>query len=226
MINILCIETAEKACSVALSQDGVCVDELKELTANSHSTALTVMIGDLLEKNKIGFSDLDAVAVSAGPGSYTGLRVGVSTAKGICWAKEKPLIAIDTLTCIKEHGKTIHGDFEVIIPNIDARRNEVFLSIFEHNKETKTPTPFILEENPLLGFEHKKCLIVGSGATKFTPFTTSDDLIDENILPSAKYLCRVAFEKFEKKQFEDVAYFEPLYFKAVHVMKSKKKIFG
>lgn len=225
MTNILCIDTAEKICSVALSRDGVCIDELKEETPNAHSTALTVLIGKLLKQNDLEYTNLDAVCVSAGPGSYTGLRIGVSTAKGICWSVEKPLIAVNTLECIKENGIEKHPNYEVIIPNIDARRNEVFLSIFENNTETVSPKPFVLEEDPLIDFEDKTCLIVGSGSDKFEPFVKEGDKIDVSIVPSAKYLCLSAYNKFKAESFEDVAYFEPLYFKAVHVMKSKKKIF-
>jgi len=225
MTTILCIETAEKICSVALSQNGKCIDERIESNENSHAKSLTLLIDDLLKSNGIDYDSLDAIAVSSGPGSYTGLRIGVSTAKGLCWAKEKPLISVPTLESIKERASATHKGFEVIIPNIDARRNEVFMTIFENDKQVSETQPYVLDENPLLQYQNKNCLIIGSGADKFKPYITEGDIIDQQLIPSAKYSCGIAFEYFQNNNFEDVAYFEPLYFKPVHVMKSKKKIF-
>ncbi len=169
MTTILCIETAEKFCSVALSRDGKCIDDLIEKSENAHAKSLTLMIESLLKRNNTSFDKLEAVAVSSGPGSYTGLRIGVSTAKGICWTKDLPLISIPTLDSLIESGLAKYKDYDTIIPNIDARRNEVFMKISSNNEELLPTQPVVLDENPLLNYKDNKFLIVGSGSDKFKP---------------------------------------------------------
>lgn len=227
MTNILCIETSEKTCSVALSQNGEKLDEIINTEDQSHAKKLTVLIDEILKKNNFTFSDLKAVAVSCGPGSYTGLRIGVTTAKGICFGRDLPLIALNTLDVIFTSAKEKYKDYAIYVPNIDARRNEVFMSIKSTDGENLLETqPVILDENPLNQIAEKNCLIAGSGSLKFKPHVRELDKIDDSIKPLAGYMCRLAFNKFKTDSFEDVAYFEPTYFKAVHTTVSKKKLFG
>lgn len=227
MTKILCIETSEKICSVALSENGHCTEEINNYEEQSHAKRLTIMIQEILDKRDFSFSDLDAIAVSSGPGSYTGLRIGVSVAKGICWAKDLPLISVNTLDTLLDNQKTEKPHFDVYISSIDARRNEVFMkALSKENKVLIDTQPVILDENPLNQFEGQSCLILGSGADKFEVHKRSNDLLDGVIRPIAKYLCPIAQEKYDLKIFEDVAYFEPTYFKPVHTTVSKKKLFG
>lgn len=225
MTKILCIETSEKNCSVALSVDGNCQSWLESDEDQSHAKKLTLLIDELLKSEQLSITHLDAVAVSAGPGSYTGLRIGVSVAKGICWAQSKKLIGVNTLEIIKEGGVKKYSGFKVIIPTVDARRNEVFRSEYVDHEETISSSPLILDENPLLAYPHQGILILGSGAQKYQEFVKSGDLIDPEILPHATSMCELAQSKFIKEDFEDLAYFEPTYFKAVHTTISKKKLF-
>lgn len=227
MSYILCIETSEKTCSVALSKKGILQDEITNTEEQSHAKKLTLIIDQLLNRNHLSFSNLEAVAVSSGPGSYTGLRIGVSTAKGVCFGKDLPLIAINTLDILFYASKIKHPAYDVYVPNLDARRNEVFMSIKSKDGEDILSTkPVVLDENPLNKLVGKSCLIAGSGSEKFIEFKKENDALDSALKPLAKDMCSYAYEKFVKEEFESVAYFEPTYFKAVHTTVSKKKIFG
>ncbi|RYU91461.1 tRNA (adenosine(37)-N6)-threonylcarbamoyltransferase complex dimerization subunit type 1 TsaB [Mucilaginibacter terrigena] len=216
---ILQIETATTSCSVALAQDGK-VLAFKEINArNMHAQVITVYIDELMAQTNSTYAALDAIAVSCGPGSYTGLRIGVSTAKGLCYALDTPLIAVQTLAAMangvaREH--TIDSDV-LLCPMIDARRMEVYTAVFNAAGEVIKPTAAeIIDMNSFSGIlAGNKVLFFGDGADKCKE--TLGDNRNAQFLPnfvnSATHLTQIALEKFSRADFEDVAYFEPYYLK-------------
>lgn len=213
MALILNIETATKNCSVALSKDGrtLAIRELSEQNF-SHAEKLHIFIEELFAESHLKLQDLSAIAVSQGPGSYTGLRIGVSAAKGLCYALSIPLIAVDTLEILARKIKISNG---TILPMIDARRLEVYSAFFDSNyakiRETKAE---IIDENSFQ--EETEILhLIGDGAMKFKEILTGEKFkyYPEIQFPSAADMSLISFQKFQNKQFEDVAYFEPFYLK-------------
>lgn len=213
MAFILNIETATKNCSVSLANDGKTI-ACKELATEhfSHAEKLHVFIAELLDENNIQFAHLEAVAVSQGPGSYTGLRIGVSSAKGLCYALNIPLIAIDTLQLLAQQITIESGS---ILPMIDARRREVFSAIYDcQYKQIRATQAEIIDENSYQEIE-ETIHLVGDGATKFKDTLTDPKFVfhDTIVYPSAKEMSSLSFEKFQNLDFADVAYFEPFYLK-------------
>lgn len=226
MALILHIETATKNCSIALAKNGVVLDWIEEYSEQySHAERLHIFIEQLFEKSIYTLQDLDAIAVGKGPGSYTGLRIGVSSAKGLCFGLKIPLISIDTLTILANGQRTM--EFDYLIPMIDARRMEVYTAVFNPDLSfEKEIHALVVEENSFEAYHDKKLLCFGNGAQK-----CKDILIHENniflndIHPSAKDMVDLSFDKFQRKDFEDVAYFEPFYLKDFIALKSKKSLF-
>ena len=212
-IYILNIETTTKNCSVAISKNGimmVCKDIAE--SGYSHAEKLHLFIEDCIKEAGITIQDLNAIAVSKGPGSYTGLRIGVSAAKGLCYALEIPLIATDTLHCLVH--QVMHND-GLIVPMIDARRMEVYSAVFNSNKEKiRVVEAEILTEESFADFA-EIVYFIGDCNEKAKTVLTKPNFVflDEIVYPSAKEMCIVAYEKFNNSQFEDVAYFEPYYLK-------------
>lgn len=210
---ILNLETATKNCSVALAKDGKTI-ACKEIAAQnfSHAEKLHVFIAEILSENNIQFSDLNAIAVSQGPGSYTGLRIGVSSAKGLCYALNIPLIALDTLQLL---AKQITVENGIILPMIDARRMEVFSAFYDKNHiQIRTTQAEIIDESSyqeISGTIH----LVGDGIEKFKNTLTDEKFIfhSDVVFPSAKEMSELSFNKFKISEFVDVAYFEPFYLK-------------
>lgn len=213
MTNILHIETATKACSVALSQNGVCL-EIKESIDEqfSHGEQLTLYIQQVLDRRNLKTTDLHAVSVTSGPGSYTGLRIGVSTAKGLCFALDIPLIVVDSLLNLAELAHQKHPN-SILCPMIDARRMEVYNAIYSANLELIKPiSADIIEEDSYRQFGDFVCF--GDGAEKVQELWKNRHItFDDSIYCSAKGHARLAYEKYKNKKFEDVAYFEPFYLK-------------
>ena len=215
MSYILNIETSSTNCSVSLSNEGKLIDLIEKDALNySHSENLHVFISDLMNKNKIHFTELSAVSVSRGPGSYTGLRIGVSAAKGICYGVDIPLISISSLKVLANN---VNFD-GYIISTMDARRDEVYSCVFDSKLNVICQEkPEIINNKSFLNYaEKEKILIIGDGQKK------CNDLIDLNtnfnfdikiLKPSAKQMADLSFEKFKKNDFEDLAYFEPKYLK-------------
>lgn len=221
MALLLNIETATKNCSVALAKDGKTIAIREIATQNfSHAEKLHVFVEELFIETQLKLQDLDAIAVSQGPGSYTGLRIGVSAAKGLCYALSIPLIAVDTLELL---ARKISVESGSIVPMIDARRMEVFCAFFDNNyqkiKETKAE---IIDENSYQDIS-KTMHLVGDGAMKFKDVLTDAKFqyYPEIEFPSAAEMAQVSFQKYQNSQFEDVAYFEPFYLKDF-VMLTKK----
>ena len=213
MALLLNIETATKNCSVSLAKDGKTI-ACKEIAEQnfSHAEKLHVFIDELLKENNFTYNNLNAVAISQGPGSYTGLRIGVSSAKGLCYALNIPMIAIDTLELLARKISVSEG---VIIPMIDARRMEVYSTIFdvEYTKMRKVEAE-IIDANSYSEID-TKIHLVGDGIAKFKEVLTGEKFIfhEDVVYPSANEMSFLSFEKHKKSDFVDVAYFEPFYLK-------------
>lgn len=221
MSYILNIETATKNCSVAIAKDGetILCKEIAEI-GYSHSEKLHVFIDEILQETNLTYKALSAIAVSQGPGSYTGLRIGVSAAKGLCYALDIPLISADTLQVLACQAKR-EG---IIIPMIDARRMEVYSAIFNSKLEkTRAVQAEILDENSFLGID-EIIFFVGDCSEKAKTVLTKDNFVflDDIIFPSAKEMSQLSYDKFIKNDFEDVAYFEPFYLKDFMITTSSK----
>lgn len=232
MSLILGIETATKICSVAISRDEKLL-ALKEIGGEySHSENLNHFIELACAEAKITLTQLDAIAVSKGPGSYTGLRIGVSTAKGLCYGLDKPLIAVDTLKALTlaVFNSLPFGDGQggaLFCPMIDARRMEVYTALYNSNFELIEPiSAKIIDENSFANFlEKNKVVFFGDGAEKCKLLLNNhpNAVFIDNVEPSAKYINQLALSKFKQGIFEDVAYFEPYYLKEFLATTPKKK---
>ena len=215
MALILLIETSTKSCSVSLSSENkiiACKEEVNE--QYSHAEKLTVFITELFKTQDFTIKDLDAVAVSKGPGSYTGLRISVSTAKGLCYALDIPLISVSTLKAMA-FGMAQKEKSDLYCPMIDARRMEVYNAFYNStNKEIRGIQADIIEEYSYRKELDKKVLFFGDGAEKCKQMIQHPNArFLDGIFPSSKDMLEIANEKFAEKDFEDVVYFEPFYLK-------------
>jgi tRNA threonylcarbamoyladenosine biosynthesis protein TsaB len=221
---ILNIETATKNCSVSLAMDGELL-ALVELNEDnfSHAEKLHTFILEVLKKANKEMKDIDAVAISSGPGSYTGLRIGVSAAKGLCFSLDKPLISIPTLTSLANAITVEKGD--MIISVLDARRMEVYSAVFDfEQKQKREIRAQIINENSFSEYLEKgKVYLLGDGAFKCKETIHHDNAVFlEGYFPSAKEMADLSYKKYIKNNFEDVAYFEPFYLKDFVAIKPKK----
>ena len=213
MAYLLNIETATKNCSVSLAKDGstlICKEIAEE--GFSHAERLHVFIEEIIREAGITFQDLNAIAVSQGPGSYTGLRIGVSAAKGLCYALDIPLIAIDTFQTLARQVKQTDG---CIVPMIDARRMEVYSAIFDVNYEQKRAIQAeVITENSFADSKETLYFIGDCNEKCKTVLSAPNFVFLEGIqYPSAKEMSALSFEKYQKSDTVDVAYFEPFYLK-------------
>ena len=222
MALILGIETATSICSVALVRDGKLLAIRESVGARDHSAALTTYIAELFTEAGLTFQQVDAIAVSMGPGSYTGLRIGVSSAKGLCYALDKPFIAIDTLKSLAwqavQNCKQLGKDTEnvLLVPMLDARRMEVYTAVFDQNLQVIEPVnAHIITGNSFEVFAGKEIIYFGDGATKCKSFFESKDNYTflDNIDLSAFAICMLAEIEYKNHNFADVAYCEPFYLK-------------
>lgn len=214
MALILCIETATKSCSIALAREGqlfACKEAVSQ--EYSHSEQLTVFIEDLLQEQHLTVQDLNAIAISSGPGSYTGLRIGVSTAKGLCYSLDIPLISISTLEAMAQLMTEKHSD-KTLCPMIDARRMEVYCALFGTDHKTEVEAKVIDTSSFAKELEQGQVLFFGDGADKCREVLSHANAHFElNVYPSALGMIALAEYKFQQQQFEDVAYFVPFYLK-------------
>lgn len=218
MALILHLETATTVCSVALAKDGQLLSK-KELNGDyTHAENLTCFIETVVEEAKRSLKEVDAIAISKGPGSYTGLRIGVSTAKGLCYSLDKPLIALNTLEhsaygCSLQHGK----EDDLFCPMIDARRMEVYCAVFDKsNKLIRATAAEIIDEHSFADLLQKQTVyFFGDGSAKCKAALASNPnaIFLDHLYPSALNMIPLADQAFQDKQFEDVAYFEPFYLK-------------
>ncbi len=224
MALILHLETATTNCSVALAKEGEILAIREHDTPNySHSEQLHVFIQKVLKEASIAIHEIDAIAVSKGPGSYTGLRIGVSAAKGLCFSLNVPLTAIETLKSLACKASSEKVDF--IIPVIDARRMEVYSKVFDNQvNEVRSTKAEVIHEDSFIEYAKKgKTVLVGSGALKCKELLKHPNFeFKTEAVPSAKEMVHLAYEKFINKDFEDVAYFEPYYLKDF-ILQTKKK---
>jgi tRNA threonylcarbamoyladenosine biosynthesis protein TsaB len=223
MARILNIETSTEICSVAISENGVCTalkisdnTLIHDQKSGSHSKLLAIFIKEILDENKLIPKDLDAVAISAGPGSYTGLRIGVSTVKGFCFGADIPLIAINTLQLIAAMVKQkTNENYNFYIPMIDAKRMEVYCALFDNNLNMNGNIEAkIIDENSFAELKNQKTVICGNGAEKCKIILQDSNFsFSENTYPSAEYMGSFAEIAFLENNFVDLVYFEPYYLK-------------
>ncbi|MEA4983931.1 MAG: tRNA (adenosine(37)-N6)-threonylcarbamoyltransferase complex dimerization subunit type 1 TsaB [Paludibacter sp.] len=218
MMVILHIETSTHVCSVALSEQEKFIFQQSNYDGMNHAALLSLFIQDALDLLKESGKKLDAVAVSSGPGSYTGLRIGVSTAKGLCYGLNIPLISVSTLEIMTIAAqKTLAADKHgLFVPMIDARRMEVYDALFDNNRKIvrDTAASIINEQSYTTWLENSQLYFFGSGAAKCKHVINSPHAIFiDDIHPLAENMIEPALKKFQQQQFEDVAYFEPFYLK-------------
>ncbi|WP_026450793.1 tRNA (adenosine(37)-N6)-threonylcarbamoyltransferase complex dimerization subunit type 1 TsaB [Aequorivita capsosiphonis] len=214
MANILCLETSTTNCSVAISVNGIITAIREENNQKfSHAEKLHVFITEVLEESGVDKKTLDAIAISKGPGSYTGLRIGVSAAKGLCFALDIPLISLPTLAILVQQATCQDG---YIIPLLDARRMEVYSAVFNSKKEKirETKAEILNEDSFQKCLEARKTIFLGDGAAKFEKLCQHKNAIflhEKN--PSSADMGHLVEAKFKISNIEDVAYFEPYYLK-------------
>lgn len=222
-MTILHLETSTKNCSVAISRNGKLLCLCEEYDENyGHSEKLHQFVNWALEGAEISLNEIDAVCVSKGPGSYTGLRIGVSAAKGFCFGLKIPMLSLNSLEILAQ--SQINKGFDLIIPMIDARRMEVYTAVFDTSgKMISEIEAKILDENSFQELADQKIVFVGDGVEKSKSILNlpTAEFID-NSHPFAKNMIELAEKKFEEKTFEDVAYFEPFYLKEFMTGAKKK----
>ena len=253
MERIILIETSTALCSTALAEDGVITSYRESSAPKAHASLTAVFIREMLEERGLTIADCDAVCVSMGPGSYTGLRVGVSTAKGLCFGSGKPLLAVGTLDTLVAQSLEIatapaepRNDVSYVIPMIDARRMEVYAAVYEiatapaepRNDSGKEETcnvtvrqitetaPVIVDGDSFAEYlEQGPCLFIGDGAGKCADVLKHPNAHFCQCFPKASSMPAPATRAYKEKRFEDIAYFEPFYLKEFVATVSKKKLF-
>ena len=245
MERIILIETSTALCSAALAENGVITAYRESSAPKAHASLTAVFVQEILAERELTIADCDAICVSKGPGSYTGLRVGVSTAKGLCFGSGKPLLAVGTLdTLVAQAHSAIPSPYHFIIPMIDARRMEVYSAVFQHNDPSNSnvilsevegspsytqiteTAPVIVDENSFAEYlEQGPCLFIGDGAGKCADVIKHPNAHFCQCNPKASAMLSPAMEAYKEKRFEDVAYFEPFYLKEFVATVSKKKLF-
>ena len=223
MAYILNIETSTTNCSVALSENGAVIGFKEDNNLEySHAERLHVYIDEVLKTAKVSKNQLAAIAISKGPGSYTGLRIGVSAAKGLCYALSLPLISVPTLEALAHQVDNPKG---TIVAMLDARRMEVYSAIYDanYNETRSTEAEVLTPESYQELLESTPVYFIGNGVAKTKDIITHKNAqFIEDKLPSAKQMCALSYDKFKTNDFEDVAYFEPFYLKDFIAIPSKK----
>lgn len=232
MEKIILIETSTALCSVALAENGAVTAYRESSAAKAHASLTAVFVQEVLAERGVTLADCDAVCVSMGPGSYTGLRVGVSTAKGLCFGAGKPLLAVGTLDTLVAQAQFSSEETEAkveyryIVPMIDARRMEVYAAVFENGKQITETAPAIIDENSYAEYlEQGPVLFIGDGAGKCADVIKHPNAHFCQCHPKASSMLQPAIEAYRGQDFKDVAYFEPFYLKEFVATVSKKKLF-
>ena len=221
---ILSLETSISVCSIAIHHNGILVGHLELHQDNIHAQKLMPAIDSLLRQLGYVTNDLNAIAVSSGPGSYTGLRIGVSTAKGLCYASDIPLIGVDTLDALAYRVHGLVEEQDLIIPMIDARRMEVYQKVVTGKMEVISPLePLVVEGDSFAPYlEQGKVFFLGDPVRKVQDVVEHPNARFVSVLNSAVSVGQIAYKKYLNKEFEDLAYFEPNYLKEFRVITSKK----
>lgn len=233
MSLILCIETGTDICSVGIARDGELVSLRESDEGRDHAKKVAVFVDELLSETGISPDELDAVAVGMGPGSYTGLRIGVSFAKGLCYGLQIPLVAIGSLDALTEVAiedneagilDVEHWDDAILCPMVDARRMEVYTQLFDSRgvPQSDVKAEVVTEESFADVRRERQLVIFGNGAAKCCELLSDATYV--NITPSARGLARLAQQRLDEGRVEDIAYFEPFYLKDFVVIPSKKKL--
>jgi len=224
MALILSIESATSICSVALHREGKLLMLSEQDQENAHARQLMLLIEGMFKESGLKTSDLAAVAISSGPGSYTGLRIGVSVAKGLAFGHDLPLIAVDTLRALASQAFGLCGENDFVIPLLDARRMEVYTSVFgTMGKMIESSHPLEIDVNPFFKYlERGKVFFLGDGLEKLKDVLDHVNAVYLSNLNSADSVGQLAYQKYLDKAFEDIAYFEPNYLKEFRVLASKK----
>jgi len=236
MALILILETSTEVCSVSLLKDGILFDFIESDEGQNHARLVTVFAENILSRNKLQPNELDAIAVSKGPGSYTGLRIGASTAKGICYAANIPLIAVGTLEAMAKHVALNRNQFGIpddklilFCPMIDARRMEVYSMLLDEDGNVLKPITAEIIDDSFLANElsNKQVVFFGNGSAKCEKVIKSPNaLFLPNIKASARHMVELVWQAYNNNHFEDVAYFEPFYLKDFVATVSKKNMLG
>lgn len=220
MATILYIDTALEVASIALSVNEQCIAEASNAVQNDHAAWLHTGIEALLKKNELTPQELDAVAVTTGPGSYTGLRVGLSSAKGLCYALQKPLITLSNLqvlawVALTSNGESFESTDTLICPLIDARRMEVYYALYEKDlTEISSPAALIVDESSFMDrLNNKKIIFCGNAVEKFKKVCHHPNAAFCDLKPRASDMIYLSYKKYVKKEFADLVYSAPLYIK-------------
>ena len=229
MERIILIETSTALCSVALAEEGSIVAYRESSAPKAHASLTAVFIKEMLQERGITLADCDAVCVSMGPGSYTGLRVGVSTAKGLCFGSGKPMLAVGTLDTLAAQASDVVSsnapEYKYIIPMVDARRMEVYTAVFENGRQITETAPAIIDETSFAEYlEQGSCLFIGDGAGKCADVIRHTNAHFCQCWPKASSMLSPAISSYRAGDFKDVAYFEPFYLKEFVATVSKKKM--
>ena len=223
MATFLLLETSSEICSVALSREGDIVQEKSITEPNAHSSHLASFVREILEAENIQPHHLDAVVLSSGPGSYTGLRIGCSLAKGICFGTDIPLIAVSTLRAMAYAAREEFPNAETYIALVDARRMDAYMGIYDASLKTIEPEVFITI-NDALDLHYENAVVVGSGATKFLRELGLEGQYSQvSSGLYAKHLLDEAIQKWKARTYVDLVSFEPNYIKSVYTTKPKPK---
>ncbi len=229
---ILNIESATDICSIAISRDKDIL-VLREIVGNNHAEKMTLLINECLDVSGLKINNLNAIAISNGPGSYTSLRIGTSTAKGICYATDLPLIAVDTLESLAWAAyNEVKDDNALYSPMIDARRMEVYTTLYKFSKEkgcleiVEPMCPKIIDQNSYLNYfeKNQKIIFCGNGAPKCQEVIQNKNTLFLPIVCSARYLILLSYEKKINKDFVDIAYHTPQYLKAPNITTPKGRL--
>ncbi|MAG90972.1 MAG: tRNA (adenosine(37)-N6)-threonylcarbamoyltransferase complex dimerization subunit type 1 TsaB [Rhodobacteraceae bacterium] len=224
--KILCIDTTSEFCSISLFENKILIENRNSKIERSHSKLIIKLIDDILTNNKLKAKELDAFSISKGPGSYTGLRIGLSSIKGFCYALDKPLIALNTLKVLAESAlEYIEDKDSILCPMVDARRMEVYTKTFNYklNEITKDQA-LILEKDSFENYKDKNVYFFGDGSYKFKEIVNKKNFIFlNNINPNSKFMGQLSYDKFINKDFEDLSSFEPNYIKDFYLIKKKGK---
>ena len=226
MSRILCVDTSSFICSVSVFENLSLISSNSTEVEKSHSKLLIQLIDQSLKDAKIKINEVDAFAVSMGPGSYTGLRIGVSTIKGLCYSLEKPLISINTLEILSKSALNHinnYNDF-FICPMIDARRMEVFIKMLDNDfNEVEKDKALILDDKSFNDIGGKSIYFFGDGSNKFQKIVNNKNFhFIDNIISSSKYMGELANIKYENNQFENLTTFEPFYIKDFFIVNKNK----
>ena len=234
MALILCIETGTDICSVGIAENGELISLRESDEGRDHARKVGVFVDEILRENRIAPEELDAVAVGKGPGSYTGLRIGVSFAKGLCYGLRKPLVAVGSLDALCEVAREDHeagilavGEWEraVLCPMVDARRMEVYTQLFDAQGRPLTEVAAeVIDAQSFAAWRAERPFVIfGNGAAKCAEVLA--DAVTVPVTPSARGLARLAQAAYDRGEFADTAYFEPFYLKNFVVTTSRKRLF-